>query len=83
MLRAERDLALRALSIEREDIDNPRKDLRKWADFRPVYGYFFAEIFEPVTDPADPRLGGLDPDLVRAMAARAVGYQPAPGRRPG
>ena len=77
IVRAERDLALRALSIEREGVDNPRKDLRKWADFRPVYGYFFPEIFEPVTDPADPRFGGLDADLVRAMAAGfAVGYQP-------
>ena len=62
-LRAERDLALRALAIEREGVDNPRKDLRKWADFRPVYGYFFPEIFELVTDPADPRFGGLDADL--------------------
>jgi glutamyl-tRNA synthetase len=80
-LRAERDLALLALAIEREGVDNPRKDLRKWADFRPVYGYFFPEIFELVTDPADPRFGGLDPDLVRAMAAGfAAGYQPpAPG----
>ena len=80
-LRAEGDLALRALAIEREGVDNPRKDLRKWADFRPVYGYFFPEIFELVTDPADPRFGGLDADLVRAMAAGfAVGYQPpAPG----
>ena len=53
VLRAERDLALRALAVEREGTDNPRKDLRKWADFRPVYGFFFPEIFELVTDPAD------------------------------
>ena len=77
VLRAERDLALRALAVEREDTPKPRKDLRKWADFRPVYGYFFPEIFELVTDPADPRFGGLDPDLVRALAAGfANGYQP-------
>jgi glutamyl-tRNA synthetase len=77
VLRAERDLALRALAVEREDTPKPRKDLRKWADFRPVYGYFFPEIFELVTDPADPRFGGLDPDLVRALAAGfADGYQP-------
>jgi glutamyl-tRNA synthetase len=77
VLRAERDLALRALVIEREDVPNPRKDLRKWADFRPVYGYFFPEIFELVTDPADARFGGLDPDLVRAMASGfAAGYRP-------
>src|SRR3984957_19916583 len=37
---AQRDLALRALAIEREGVDNPRKDLRKWADFRGVYGFF-------------------------------------------
>jgi glutamyl-tRNA synthetase len=77
VLRAERDLALRALAVEREGADNPRKDLRRWAEFRPVYGFFFPEIFEPVTDPADPRFGGLDPDLVRAIGSGfAGGYQP-------
>jgi glutamyl-tRNA synthetase len=77
VLEAERPLALRALAIEREDTDKPRKDLRKWADFRAVYGYFFPELFTVVTDPADPRFGGLDPDLVRAVAdAFAGSYQP-------
>jgi glutamyl-tRNA synthetase len=77
VLRVQRDLALRALAVERENTDNPRKDLRKWADFRPVYGFFFPEIFELVTDPADARFAGLDPDLVRAIAAGfADGYQP-------
>jgi glutamyl-tRNA synthetase len=76
-LRAEHDLALRALAIEREGVPNPRKDLRKWADFRQVYGYFFPEIFDLVTDPADPRFGGLEPELVRALASGfAAGYQP-------
>ncbi len=77
VLEAEQPLALRALAIEREGSANPRKDLRKWADFRTVYGYFFPELFAPVTDPADPRFGGLDPDLVRAVAAAfAAGYTP-------
>jgi glutamyl-tRNA synthetase len=77
VLAAERELALRALAIEREGVPNPRKDLRKWADFRQVYGYFFPELFAPVTDPADPRFGGLDPDLVRAVArAFADRYRP-------
>jgi len=76
-LTAERDLALRALAIERVGVANPRKDLRKWADFEPVYGYFFPEMFEPVTDPADARFAGLDPALVRAVAKTfADGYQP-------
>jgi glutamyl-tRNA synthetase len=77
---AEREQALRALDVERVDTDNPRKDLRKWADFRPVYGFFFTEIFEVVTDPADGRFGGLAPELVRAMAAGfAAGYvEPGP-----
>jgi glutamyl-tRNA synthetase len=81
VLRAERPLALRALSVERgEGVANPRKDLRKWADFRAVYGYFFPEVFEPVTDPADARFGGLPPELVRDMASGfADGYvEPGP-----
>jgi glutamyl-tRNA synthetase len=82
ILQAERPLALRALAIERDGTDNPRKDLRKWADFRAVYGYFFNEIFDLVTDPEDPRFGGLDPDLVRAVAdAFARDYTP-PGEDP-
>jgi glutamyl-tRNA synthetase len=77
VLETERERALQALSIERDGVANPRKDLRKWADFRTVYGYFFPELFDLVTDPADERFGGLDPDLVRAVArAFADGYQP-------
>src|SRR5580693_7802600 len=77
ILETERPLALRALAIERENTNNPRKDLRKWADFRSVYGYFFPDLFAMVTDPADPRFGGLDPDLVRAVAdAFARNYAP-------
>jgi glutamyl-tRNA synthetase len=84
ILEAERALALRALAVEREDVPNPRKDLRKWAGFRSAYGFFFPQIFEPVTDPADARFGGLAPDLVRAVAdAFAAGYQPPrPGTGP-
>jgi glutamyl-tRNA synthetase len=82
VLRAERPLALRALSVERgEGVPNPRKDLRKWGDFRDVYGYFFPEVFEPVTDASDARFGGVTPDLVRALASGfADGYaEPGPG----
>jgi len=79
VLRSERELALRALRIEREDTDNPRKDLRKWSEFRAVYGFFFPAIFELVTDPADERFGGLAPDLVRAMAAGFAAAYAAPG----
>jgi len=81
VLRAERDVALRGLSVERgPEVRNPRKDLRKWADFRTLYGYFFHGVFEAVTDPSDPRFGGLEPALVTAMAAGfADGYvEPGP-----
>jgi glutamyl-tRNA synthetase len=66
---AERDLALRALAIEREGVDNPRKDLRKWSDFRPVYGYFFHTLFKPITNAADERLGGIDPAVLRRLCS--------------
>ncbi len=76
-LRAEPDLALRALAIERDGSAHPRKDLRKWADFRPVYGYFFSQWHRPVTDAADPRFGGLASHLVRSLASGfADAYQP-------
>jgi glutamyl-tRNA synthetase len=77
VLASEQALALRALAIEREGVANPRKDLRQWADFPDVYGYFFPQLFELVTDPADARFGGLDPDLVHAVAdAFARAYRP-------
>jgi glutamyl-tRNA synthetase len=82
ILEANRALALRALAIERENTDKPRKDLRKWADFRAVYGYFFNVIFDLVTDPADPRFDGLDPDLVRAVADAFAGDYTPPGEDP-
>jgi glutamyl-tRNA synthetase len=79
VLAAERDQSLRALDVERVNTEKPRKDLRKWADFRPVYGFFFPELFELVTDPSDERFNGLAEDKVRAMAAGfAAGYT-APG----
>ncbi len=79
ILETEQPLALRALVIERVGTPNPRKDLRKWADFRSVYGYFFRELFEPVTDPADARFGGLDPELVRAVARAFASRYTPPG----
>ncbi|HEX3780603.1 MAG TPA: glutamate--tRNA ligase family protein [Pseudonocardiaceae bacterium] len=60
VLDAQRDLALRALAVEREGVDNPRKDLRKWSDFRSAYGFFFAELFTPLTGPDDERLASLN-----------------------
>ncbi|MCK9896915.1 glutamate--tRNA ligase [Frankia sp. AgB32] len=73
---ANRERALRALDIERVGVANPRKDLRKWSDFRQVYGYFLPELFELVGDPTDPRLGGLPAEVVRALATDFLaGYQ--------
>src|SRR5271163_939215 len=68
-VRAEQDLALRALDIERTGVDNPRKDMRSWSDFRSVYGYFFSALFEPVTDAADGRFDGLAPEVVRRLCS--------------
>nr|WP_042193718.1 glutamate--tRNA ligase family protein [Kibdelosporangium sp. MJ126-NF4]CEL20871.1 Glutamyl-tRNA synthetase @ Glutamyl-tRNA(Gln) synthetase [Kibdelosporangium sp. MJ126-NF4]CTQ98324.1 Glutamyl-tRNA synthetase (EC 6.1.1.17) @ Glutamyl-tRNA(Gln) synthetase (EC 6.1.1.24) [Kibdelosporangium sp. MJ126-NF4] len=75
VLAAEPDLALAALAVERDGVDNPRKDLRKWSDFRGAYGFFFPALFTVVAAD-DERLGGLPADLVRAFAKDFVdGYQ--------
>ncbi|WP_350278930.1 glutamate--tRNA ligase family protein [Kribbella sp. HUAS MG21] len=74
----EKDLALRALAVERDGVENPRKDLRKWSDFRSAYGFFFSELFEPVDGPDDERLAplGVAADVTRAFAADVVaGYE--------
>lgn len=70
VLDAEPDLALRALAVEREGVDNPRKDLRKWSDFRPAYGFFFPQLFTPLSGTIDERLAplGVDPAVAATFA---------------
>jgi glutamyl-tRNA synthetase len=68
VLNAEPDLALRALAVERDGVDNPRKDLRKWSDFRPAYGFFFPQLFAPLSGSADERLRSLDVDATIAAS---------------
>jgi glutamyl-tRNA synthetase len=69
VLDANPELAVAAVDVERVDTDNPRKDLTRWSDFRDAYGFFFPALFTDVTDAADERFGGLDPELVRTLAA--------------
>ena len=69
VLDANPELALAAIDVERVGVENPRKDLAKWSDFRAAYGFFFPELFTDVTDPTDERFGGLDPALVATVAA--------------
>ncbi|MFI5696611.1 glutamate--tRNA ligase [Kribbella sp. NPDC051586] len=74
----ETELALRALAVERDGVENPRKDLRKWSDFRSAYGFFFTELFVPVDGPGDERLAplGVAPEVVTAFARDLVaGYE--------
>ncbi|KOV78313.1 glutamate--tRNA ligase [Nocardia sp. NRRL S-836] len=70
VLSSAREEALAALQVERgPEVANPRKDLRKWSDFRTAYGFFFPSLFDLVTDRSDERLGGLLPELISAFAA--------------
>ena len=71
VLAAEPDRALAALAVEREGVENPRKDLRKWSDFRSAYGFFFPDLFTLVMV-GDERLGSLPDELVREFAADFV-----------
>jgi glutamyl-tRNA synthetase len=70
VIEAHPDHTLAALAVERDGVANPRKDLRKWSDFRDAYGFFFAELFTPV-GPDAPQLG-LAADLVRSFAGDFV-----------
>jgi glutamyl-tRNA synthetase len=78
VLDAEPDLALRALAVERDGTENPRKDLRMWSDFRPAYGFFFTSLFTPVTGPTDERIVdlGVAPEVIKAFVSDLInGYQ--------
>ncbi|WP_290059578.1 glutamate--tRNA ligase [Amycolatopsis solani] len=70
VLDAEPELALRALAVERDGAENPRKDLKKWSDFRAVYGFFFPQLHAAVTGADDERIAalGVDPAVVQAVA---------------
>jgi glutamyl-tRNA synthetase len=68
VLAAEPDLALRALAVERDGVPNPRKDLRKWSDFRATYGFFFPQLFAPLSGPTDERLQSLQVDAAIAAS---------------
>jgi glutamyl-tRNA synthetase len=75
VLRESHDQAIAALAVERDGAENPRKDLRKWSDFRGAYGFFFPRLFTLVAADDD-QLGGLPVDLVRRFAGDFVdGYQ--------
>ncbi|GLY14057.1 glutamate--tRNA ligase [Kineosporia sp. NBRC 101677] len=78
VLKADRDNAVKAIGVEREGVENPRKDLRKWSDFGPQYGFFLPALFTPVAGPADERVAGLNlaPEVVTAFMNTFVeGYQ--------
>jgi glutamyl-tRNA synthetase len=73
-LDSETELALRAIDVERVGVENPRKDLRKWSDFRETSGFFLNGLFTPLTGVADERLEpvGLAPEISGAFAAEFV-----------
>jgi glutamyl-tRNA synthetase len=71
VLADEPERAIAGLAVERDGVPNPRKDLRKWSDFRSAYGFFFPALFTLVR-PGDERLGGLDAALVSRFASDFV-----------
>ena len=78
VLDAEPELALRALDVERVGVDNPRKDLTNWSGFRAAYGFFFPDLFTPLTGPDDERVtaAGLPAAAAGAFLADLVaGYR--------
>lgn len=77
LLVAHRDRLPAIIDVDRVGTDRVRKDIVKWSVFRERYGFFFPELFELVTDPADDRFLGVPPEVVAAFAADFVeGYDP-------
>jgi glutamyl-tRNA synthetase len=77
-LEADPARALAAIGVERDGVDNPRKDLRRWSDFREAYGFFFAELFTTAEGPGDTRMAGVGVALETAgpfLADLAGQYQ--------
>lgn len=72
LLKKHFDYTLRVIDADRFSNGKVRKDLYRWCDFRMLYGFFYNELFEPVTNPIDERLGGLSSDVVKRLAAAFV-----------
>src|SRR6201996_7679923 len=98
VIEAHPDQTLAALAVERDGVENPRKDLRKWSDFRSAYAFFFPSLFELVSGPTDERIAalGVAPDdaaegfnQIRDLAAKhgfaanAKEYKKDPDAYPG
>ena len=62
-------VAVRAVEIAQAGGGTPRKDIACWSEFRAQYGFFFADLHQPVSSPDDARFGGADPALVAAVTA--------------
>ena len=76
VLAAEPALARRAIAVERDGVPNPRKDLRKWSDFRTAYGFFFPQVFERLHGPHDARVvasSAVDTTALTAFVDDLVG----------
>ena len=67
-LGADREYAVRVFAIERYS-DQPRKDLAKWSDLKPEFGYFFDALYpSPDIDFAAQLAGVSLPDARPAVA---------------
>lgn len=74
---AQPERAMGAIGIGRGDPERVRKDLGHWSQFRGAFGFLLDDVFEPVTDAADERFGGVDAEVVRAAAGDlAEAYRP-------
>jgi glutamyl-tRNA synthetase len=67
-----RELATRALAVEREGTENPRKDLAKWSDFQRLYGFFIGLLPERSSD--DPRLAPVPAHTAELLATDFVDH---------
>jgi glutamyl-tRNA synthetase len=69
-------LADGAFALAHGGAGQPRKDVACWSEFRAGYGFLFPALHVPVTDNADRRFGGLDPDLIVDLAEDLItGYR--------
>jgi glutamyl-tRNA synthetase len=68
ILSANLPLARRIFANERQPGLGERKDLAKWGEFRAAYGLYFQDLFQPVTDPSDPRFAPVEPGMVVKLA---------------
>jgi glutamyl-tRNA synthetase len=78
LMTADPDRSRAIMAIERDEAQNPRKDIEKWSDVKGELAYFFDDRFTLTADEARAMLDYLNADELAALVTEFLeGYDPS------